>query len=134
MLRVNDGGTVCFNLGTGKNSKLAAPYVFLDGTLKVNLLSGYTPKAGDKFTLWEASVIFSGSPTLALPQLPEGLYWDTTDLLKQTGVIAVTDKPTGIDTVKEETTDDKRCYDVQGRRTDLNAKGIKIINGRKFIQ
>ena len=60
-------------------------------------LEGYTPKKGDAFTIWKGTNSISGTPTLELPALPEGLNWDTSELVAadgkalKTGVLKVTD-------------------------------------------
>lgn len=62
----------------------------LNGTLRVTLKEGYTPALGDTFSLWECSTVNENSaPTLELPELPEGLAWDTTDFLTTTGTLRV---------------------------------------------
>ena len=75
-------------MATIKNAKTLT----LNGTLRVTLKDGYTPALGDNFSLWSCNAVADGSsPTLELPALPEGLVWDTSELLTTTGVIRVTD-------------------------------------------
>lgn len=72
-------------------------------TLRVNgdiVVEGYNNmqgvKDGEEFTLWTADA-FDGTPTnIILPELPAGFEWDTTGLLKATGVIKVVASTTGI--------------------------------------
>ena len=64
----------------------------LNGTLRVILKEGYTPVLGDNFSLWTCSDVAAGSnPTLELPELPEGLAWETTEWLTTTGTLRVID-------------------------------------------
>ena len=85
------GSTVNFLINSTKNSTLqAANRVTMQGTLKVTLLSGFTPKNGDAFTLWTATS-YAGTPQYDLPELPDGLYWDISGLEGATGVLRVTD-------------------------------------------
>ncbi|MBQ8462642.1 MAG: carbohydrate-binding protein [Prevotella sp.] len=85
------GSTVNFLINSTKNSTLqAANRVTMQGTLKVTLLSGFTPKNGDSFTLWTAAS-YAGTPQYDLPELPDGLYWDISGLEGATGVLRVTD-------------------------------------------
>ena len=41
---------------------------------------------------------------------------------------------TGISTVKPATTQDSKCYSINGMKADANTKGIVIKNGKKYIQ
>ena len=82
---------------TSEYSKLEPKYFTMNGTVKVTLMDGYTPKAGDSFTIWDGGS-FSGEPAFDLPQLPAGLYWDTRAVAAKTGVLSITDDSTvGID-------------------------------------
>ena len=86
------GSTVNFLVNATKNSTLqAGNTVTMNGTVKVTLLEGYTPKAGDEFTLWTAEKNFIGTPQFDLPELPDGLYWDTKDVAAMTGILRITD-------------------------------------------
>ena len=61
----------------------------IDGEIVVETYRNYKAKAGDKFTLWKAAN-FKGTPTkVTLPELPEGLAWDTSELYQPTGVLKV---------------------------------------------
>ena len=91
LMRVDKGATVTLLLNATKQSQLQPSSLTLNGTVKVVLLSGFTPKLGDEFTLWTVARTFSGTPTFDLPQLPDGLYWDTTGLTGSTGVLRVSD-------------------------------------------
>jgi len=95
---VKAGATVNFLINSSKNSQLTPRLLIFNGTLKVVLLNNYTPAAGDSFTLWSASSSFSGTPSLELPELPEGLEWDATALLAKEGVLKVV-VSTGINTL-----------------------------------
>ena len=85
------GSTITFLRNASKNSTINTADFTMNGTVKVTLLSAYTPKAGDEFTLWTCSGTFSGTPLFDLPELPAGLYWDTTGVAAATGVLRVTD-------------------------------------------
>lgn len=96
-LLVNKGGIVNFIVGT-TNSQLKPGNMTFSGTVKVTLQNNYTPKAGDEFTLWQTNTIGNASKVTAfeLPELPAGLYWDTTSLIDadakplKTGVLKIT--------------------------------------------
>ena len=97
-------------------------------------------KAGDEVVFWKVGAMQTTSNTVVnLPELPEGLYWDTTDFLKKEGKLRVTDTPTGIsDAVR---LNDKgqmindNWYMLDGRRVEgePKAKGIYLRNGKKLI-
>jgi len=121
----------------------ALQHLTINGTVKVTLVSGYTPKIGDSFTLWTVSGTFAGNPTFDLPALPEGMAWDTTKLTDGTGVLSII-AATGIRTANAErgTLNDNAIYDVNGRlrkrlMTEKNIDnlpaGIYIRGGKKII-
>jgi hypothetical protein len=87
-------GVIAWRLdGNGKTVTLEeVKSMTLNGTLKVTLKGGYTPQLGDSFSLWNCKKVQDASvPTLELPELPEGLAWDTTELLTTTGTLRVMD-------------------------------------------
>ena len=61
----------------------------LNGEVNVTYRNGMTPKVGDEVILWTAAKGFSGNPTINLQPLPEGLAWDTSELLSATGKLKV---------------------------------------------
>ncbi|MCI6337632.1 MAG: autotransporter-associated beta strand repeat-containing protein [Prevotella sp.] len=90
-----EGSTVKFFLYNNKGASTSRTYLdvastlSVDGDIVVEAYSKYVPKIGDTFTLWTAST-FKGVPTnITLPELPEGMAWDTSELLKPTGVIKI---------------------------------------------
>jgi autotransporter-associated beta strand protein len=109
---MKSGSTVVVAIdGAASNSLLQVKFLTLNGTVKVELVD-YTPKKGDKFTIWKGTGSISGTPTLDLPALPAGLYWDTSELVAvdgkalKTGVLKVTDDSSvGIDMASGAVTD-----------------------------
>ena len=138
----NAGSTIHFLKNASKNSTLDTKNLTLNGTVKVTLLSGYTPAVGDELTLWTVSGTLSGTPQYDLPALPEGLYWDVRGLSEKTGVLRITDDATvGI---RRTTVDADPCnvYDLQGRlvsrqstatSTEGLPAGIYIRGGKKIV-
>lgn len=59
----------------------------LSGTLKVTLINGFTPSAGQYFQLFDGSTSGSFS-SLQLPSLPSGLFWHTSQLYSD-GLLSV---------------------------------------------
>lgn len=93
-ISLQPGGVIQWRLNSAKSVATIknAKTLTLNGTLRVTLKDGYTPALGDNFSLWSCNAVADGSsPTLELPALPEGLVWDTSELLTTTGVIRVTD-------------------------------------------
>jgi autotransporter-associated beta strand protein len=145
LLNVNGGTTVNFLVGSGKNSQLQPQMLTMNGTIKVTLLDGYTPQAGDSFTLWQVVGTFKGTPSFDLPELPAGLVWDTTELLQKTGVLKVV-VDTSIDGITLSEPVDADIYTLSGQKVgsvrttkasmqrDVKAlgtgKGTYIINVR----
>ena len=116
-------------------------YIEVAGTLVVSgdidiSLKG-TLKAGDEVVLWKAGALQTTSNTVVnLPELPDGLYWDTTQLLKKEGKLKVTDQPTGIRNLTPALSEGEGVwYSLDGRRLtgEPQQKGIYIKNGKKII-
>ena len=79
------------NKANGDNSRTwveSDGTVTINGTLHLSLSPNYTAAEGDSATLIVAKTI-EGTPSFDLPDLPEGLSWDTSTLM-QDGVIRVT--------------------------------------------
>ena len=121
--KINEGATLRMliknttegNTANPGYSQLNCRFLTLNGTVKVELLDGYTPKSGDTFTLWTASNTFTGTPTIDLPILPEGLYWDTSELVDKNGVLSITnDQQTGIGKIPAAAVIDCSIYTVGG--------------------
>ena len=114
-------------------------YIEVAGTLLVKnnitvALKG-SLKVGDEVVLWKCgSLQTSSNLVVNLPELPEGLYWDTSELLKKDGKLKVTDTPTGIGGVGVlRVIGGEDFYDLQGRKVSIPGKGIYIKNGKKII-
>jgi autotransporter-associated beta strand protein len=67
----------------------------LGGGLSVVLYDGFVPSLGDHFDLFDASSVTGRFDSTTLPELPEGLAWDTTNLYSS-GTIGVTPEPATI--------------------------------------
>ena len=93
-LNVRQGATVNMNIKSSENSTYSRTFLTvgatltLNGTVNVTLDPAYQPAVGDEIVLWTATS-FSGTPTLNLPELPEGLFWDTSLLLTKEGKLRV---------------------------------------------
>lgn len=113
------GSTTKFNLrinsGTASSTSIEAKSLALNGDLVVSMLSMYVnkAKAGDTFTLWTVNT-FSGTPTsVTLPELPDGLEWNTDSLFLPTGVLKV-QAATGIRNLAADATFTGDVYTVNG--------------------
>ena len=73
----------------------AGTHIMLNGKVSITLSPDYAPKTGDEIILWTCQN-FNGNPVVVLPELPDGLAWDKSDLLKATGILRVVDSATGI--------------------------------------
>ena len=90
---VGEGAKVTFVIETAdRYSKLQPASFIMNGTIVVSLANNYIAKKDDMFQLWTTDD-FGGTPSWSLPNLPEGLYWDTTDLAKS-GMLRITDDST----------------------------------------
>ena len=106
--------------------------------IAVSLKGTNNIKVGEIFEFWTCKSFQSNSNvTVTLPELPDGLYWDTTELLTKNGRLKVTDvPPTGINDVKWQKEDGRSVwYTIDGRRIEgkPTKKGLYINNGRKVV-
>ncbi len=90
----NEGSDIFLNILNKSNGDNSRSWVesegtaTLNGTLHLTLSPNYTPAEGDSATLIVAGAI-GGQLAFDLPDLPEGLSWDTSTLMHD-GVIRVT--------------------------------------------
>ena len=105
----------------------------IKGEINIGMGDEYEPAAGDEFIMWTCGSLDAEPTAINLPILPEGLAWDTTDLLKTTGKLRVISTSTGIHELGDNS---KRTtvYTLTGRAVNTpSKKGIYIINGRKTV-
>jgi hypothetical protein len=103
----------------------------MNGTVKVTLADGYTPKVGDTFTLWSASGTFSGTPVYDLPALPEGLFWNTSLLADKEGVLSITDDASaGIGQLSSDTVVSCEVYTITGIRLGTFQASRSAVSGQ----
>ena len=109
----------------------------MNGTISVFLGANSTLAAGDSIRIWEAES-FSGSPVFDLPDLGEGLEWDTSRISE--GLLFVT-VSSSIDTVLGEMRE-QGCdvYNAAGQLVRRNARtlkglkrGIYFVRGKKIV-
>ena len=101
----------------------------------VSTLKGSLSK-GDRIQLWKVGSLLANNVTLNLPDLPEGLYWDTSDLLKAEGVLRVVEQPTGIVLMSDFSSQQSDVwYSINGCKLSgkPSQKGIYIKNGKIVI-
>ena len=123
--------------------KISHSYIEVAGTLIVSgsidiSLKSKEMKARDEVVLWKAGALQTTSSTVVnLPELPEGLYWDTSELLKKDGKLKVTDvPPTGIRNLTPALSEGEGVwYSLDGRKLigEPKTKGIYIRNGKKTV-
>jgi hypothetical protein len=120
-LRTNAGSHLLLCISNNKNQATSRSYleastmIQLNGEVEVRLNSNYVPAAGDAITLWTARN-FGGNPTLILPDLPEGLAWDTSELLKPTGVLKVVEATSAIASLQAGKTYTCEVFTLDGNR------------------
>ena len=107
----------------------------LNGELNIELGEEFVPSLGDSFTLWTAGSITGTPSAINLPMLPDGLYWDTSELLTNNGTLKVTDTPTGINDAIKYIEQNDIWYNLDGQRIGgkPSNKGIYIKNGKKIV-
>ncbi len=119
MLSAADGSVIDMNIKNANNSSSSRSFLnvskslVLNAAVNITLSPDYAPAAGDEIILWNAGA-FSGTPTVNLPELPSGLYWDTSDLLTTSGTLRVTDNVSGIAAATSATPVHCRMFTVSG--------------------
>ena len=119
---------------------ITSSYIQVEKTLilngDINITVKGTLSKGNQFELWKVGALQANNPTLNLPELPTGLYWDTSDLLKPTGILRVTDVETGIVWISDDESKKSNVwYTLDGRKLSSKptVKGLYINNGKKII-
>lgn len=142
-LQMLSGSTLnlCFT-GT-RNSKGSRSYLEVGGTLTMHATVCVTKPdrlnslaAGDSIILWTAARVVGEPDELRLPELPAGLYWDTSDLCRPVGVIRVTDVvPSGIAGVSADTEVPCEVFSVDGAKVgELRAslRNVREVVARRI--
>ena len=90
----------------------------VNGTIHVTYATTWKPAEGDYVRVFDCEGTISGTPTFDLQELPEGLVWDTSELLSQ-GIIKVSSSTgiKGIDATSEFIAD---VYTISG---------VKVVDG-----
>lgn len=101
------------NLSSSRSFLNVTNYLTFNATVNVTLSPSYTPAAGDSIILWNAGT-FNGKPTVNLPELPEGLSWDTSDLFTKSGILRVAGNTLGIASATSATPVHCRMFTVSG--------------------
>lgn len=102
--------------GNNDHSWIEATTLTLNGEVTLEAYAGYIPVAGDEILLWKAENVSGAPSAINLPELPEGLEWDTSDLMKPTGVVRVVES-TGIGNI---------AYDTEFKGIVYTMAGIKV--------
>jgi hypothetical protein len=118
------GGTLSFNIRNSRNTDASRSFITSSGsmmldantTIDVTMGSSYNPKAGDAIKLWvvNGSLSISDKVKVNLPELPEGLEWDTTDLFTKTGTIRVLSSATAVKTISADAQVECEVYNLAG--------------------
>ena len=129
------------NLNISKvKGTITSSYIEVEHTLiisgDVNITLKGSLSKGDRIQLWKVGSLLANNVTLNLPDLPEGLYWDTSDLLKAEGVLRVVEQPTGIVLMSDFSSQQSDVwYSINGCKLSgkPSQKGIYIKNGKIVI-
>ena len=118
------GGTLSFNIRNSRNTDASRSFITSSGsmmldantTIDVTMGSSYNPKAGDAIKLWvvNGSLSISDKVKVNLPELPEGLEWDTSELFTKTGTIKILATPTAVRTLSADTEVECEVYNLAG--------------------
>ena len=106
----------------------------LEGEVVVRVREGASGLAvGKEFQLWKAEAAGVNIEKLTLGALPEGLYWDITDLSSD-GILRVTDDPelsVRDITIGTPAVVRTEYYDLNGRRVTAPTHGLFIV--RRYL-
>lgn len=134
------GSTVKVFVRHNNNAAFRSSKLKVGGTLRINgdiVVEGYDMKKvtdGEKFTLWNAQS-FDGTPTsITLPELPEGFQWDTSELLKPTGIIKAVAVVSGISALPADGTFEGAVYNLGGVKiADITTTKATVENDIRNI-
>ena len=106
----------------------------LNGEINIGMGSEYEPAIGDEFIMWTCGSL-EGTPTaINLAPLPAGMKWDTSDLMKTTGILRVVADPAGIKNISSDQVSEGEYYTIDGVKVENpTKKGLYIKNGKKMI-
>ena len=105
----------------------------IKGDINIGMGEEYEPQAGDEFIMWTCGSLDAAPTAINLPALPEGLEWDTTDLLTTTGTLRVK-ASTGIDNIAAKDNTPGTTYTLDGKPVESpTKKGVYIKNGKKMV-
>jgi len=90
-------------------------YLTMNGTIKPFLYENYEPAAGDSIRIWEAES-YTGVPAFELPELPQGLMWDTDRYIE--GLLFIKTDPTGIASIPADTDVEVNVLTIGGSQID----------------
>ena len=117
-LTINQGAVVKLHVSMAGNTDYSHSYIkagallTLNGEVQLTLGPGYQPSVGDEITLWSAPLMI-GTPTVTLPQLPEGYDWDRSGLTQGEGKVKVT-ATDGISSIAADAAVSCRVYTLSG--------------------
>ena len=131
-LNLRAGSTLNLNIRTAENATASRSFLTvgttltMNGVVNVTMSESYEPKAGDEIVLWTANS-FTGTPTVNLPELPAGLFWDTSALLTKEGKLKVS-ATDGIDLMPDNVRMDCIVYNMSGQQVaDYAAKKADVL-------
>ena len=132
------GSTLKLIAYNNRNQNTSRSFLTVGGDLRLNgditIELGYTPAAGDEITFWTAREIIGTPTAINLPELPAGLYWDTTNLLTTESKLRVTDVPTGISGIRADGDNAGKTYTLGGTAVEQpTKKGVYIRNGKIIV-
>ena len=117
-LTINQGAVVKLHVSMAGNTDYSHSYIkagallTLNGEVQLTLGPGYQPSVGDEITLWSAPLMM-GTPTVTLPQLPEGYVWDKSALNQGEGKLVVRGTE-GISSIAADAAVSCRVYTLSG--------------------
>lgn len=83
--------------GDNYHAWIEAPSLTINGDITLELYSNYKPAIGDEVVFWKANSVSGTLSAVNLPELPEGMQWNT-DNLMTSGVVRIVEA-TGIDNI-----------------------------------
>ena len=105
----------------------------IKGEISIGMGEEYVPQVGDSFIMWTCGTLDAAPTAINLPELPEGMEWDTTDLLTTTGTLRVK-AATGIKSIRANDNNNGKIYTLDGKTIENpTKKGIYIQNGKKVV-
>jgi len=125
--------------GSGYDQILATGALDFDGVLKVSLVNGFNPAAGQSFNLFDWASVSGAFDSIVLPSLDEGLFWNTSQLYTAGNLFVTGELPADFDQDQDVDGDDLTRWQTNfgsftgATHSQGDADGDQDVDGQDFL-